>query len=204
MIGVPLESIEALGREITTAGGAGSRIAVVGATRNVGTTVTAITLARSLARRSSVVLVDLALAGPNLSVIASDPLAPGMAELIAGTASYGDVITRDRHSRVHLVTAGRETGDAQALIASPRLSVAIEALARSYDRLVIDAGALPGMPAERFAELAPHAVLIAGEVDGLATIEARENLLRAGFTSVEVLASGADQRAEAGRGQAAA
>lgn len=77
-------------------------------------------------------------------------------------------------------------------------------MARSYDRLVIDAGALPGMPAKRFAELAPHAVLIASEADGLATIEARENLLRAGFTSVEVLASGADQRPEASRAQAAA
>jgi polysaccharide biosynthesis transport protein len=203
-IGVPLESIEALGREITTAGGAGNRIAVVGAARNVGTTVTAITLARSLARRSSVILVDLALAGPNLSVIASDPLAPGMAELITGTASYGEIITRDRHSRVHLVTAGREAGDAAALIASPRLAVAIEALARSYDHLVIDAGALPDIAAERLAELAPHAVLIASEVDGLTTLEARENLLRAGFASVEVLASGADRRAEAGRAQAAA
>jgi len=202
-IGVPLESIEALGREIATADGAGRRIAVVGAARNVGTTVTAITLARSLARASNVVLVDLALAGPNLSVIASDPLAPGMAELIAGTASHGDIITRDRHSRLHLVTAGREAGDA-ALLASPRLSVAIEALARSYEHLVIDAGALPAMPAERFAELAAHAVLVASEVDGLATLEAREMLLRAGFTSVEVLESGGDRSAGAGRAQAAA
>ena len=203
-IGVPLESIEALGREIATADGAGRRIAVVGAARNVGTTVTAITLARSLARASNVVLVDLALAGPNLSVIASDPLAPGMAELIAGTASHGDIITRDRHSRLHLVTAGREAGDAPALLASPRLSVAIEALARSYDHLVIDAGALPDMPAEPFAALAAHAVLVASEVDGLATLEAREMLLRAGFTSVEVLESGGDRSAEAGRAQAAA
>ena len=203
-IGVPLESIEALGREIATAGGAGSRIAVVGAARKVGTTVTAITLARSLARTSNVVLVDLALAGPNLSVIACDPLTPGMAELIAGTVSYGNIITRDRHSRLHLVTAGREAGDAPALLASPRLSVAIEALARSYDHLVIDAGALPDMPAEPFAALAAHAVLVASEVDGLATLEAREMLLRAGFTSVEVLESGGDRSAEAGRAQAAA
>jgi uncharacterized protein involved in exopolysaccharide biosynthesis/Mrp family chromosome partitioning ATPase len=199
-IGVPLESIEALGQEI--AAHAGSRIVVVGAARNVGTTVTAITLARSLARTRSVVLVDLALAGPNLSVIAADPLAPGMADLIAGTASYGDIITRDRHSRLHLVMAGRVAGDAQALIASPRLAVAIEALARSYEHLMIDAGALPEMAAEQFATLARQAVLIASEVDDLATLEARERLLRVGFTDVEMLASGGDRR-EAGRAQAA-
>jgi Mrp family chromosome partitioning ATPase len=199
-IGVPLESIEALGQEI--AGHTGSRVVIVGAARNVGTTVTAITLARSLARTRSVVLVDLALAGPNLSVIAADPLAPGMAELIAGTASYGDIITRDRHSGLHLVMAGRVAGDPQALIAAPRLAVAIEALAQSYEHLVIDAGALPEMAAERFAALAHHAVLIASEVDDLATLEAREKLLRAGFADVEMLASGGDQRAEAGRAAA--
>ncbi len=202
-IGVPLESIEALGKEIATGASTGSRIAVVGAGRNVGTTVTAITLARSLVRRGSVVLVDLALAGPNLSVIAADPLAPGLAELIAGTASYGDIITRDRHSHVHLVMTGRAIGHPDALIASPRLAVGIEALSRSYDHLVIDAGALPAMAAERFAEFARHAVLIASEVDDLATIEARERLRRAGFTDVEVLVSGAERAGDTARRAAA-
>ena len=119
------------------------RITVVGAARNVGTTVTAITLARSLARQGRVVLVDLALGNPDLSVIATDPSAPGIADLIRGTASYGEIITRDRHSRVHLVMAGRAAADADAIIASQRLSITLEALARSYDHLVIDAGALP-------------------------------------------------------------
>jgi uncharacterized protein involved in exopolysaccharide biosynthesis/Mrp family chromosome partitioning ATPase len=204
-IGVPLESIEALGREILAAGEGGRRIAVVGAARNVGTTVTAITLARSLARRESVVLLDLAVRSPNLSVIASDPMAPGMAELVHGAASYRDIITRDRYSRLQLVMAGRVLGDSQSLIESDRLAVAIEALARSYDRLVIDAGAMPEMAAERFAQFAPHAVLVASEVDDLATIETRERLLRAGFQDVVVLASSGEmQAAEADKTQAAA
>lgn len=204
-IGVPLDAIEALGREILAAGEGGRRIAVLGAARNVGTTVTAITLARSLARRESVVLLDLAVQSPNLSVIASDPMAPGMADLVHGAASYGDVITRDRYSRLHLVMAGRTPGDSHALIESDRLAVAIEALARSYDRLVIDAGPLPEMAAERFAKFAPHAVLVASKLDDLATIEARERLLRAGFSDVVVLAStGEMQAAEAEKAQAAA
>jgi MinD-like ATPase involved in chromosome partitioning or flagellar assembly len=178
---------------------------VVGAARNAGTTVAAITLARGLARHGRVVLVDLALGNPDLAVIAADPLAPGIADLIRGSASYGEVITRDRHSRVHLVMAGRSREDADAIIASQRLSITLEALARSYDHLVIDAGALADIAAERFAEFAPRAALIAVANDDLATIEARERLLRAGFTEVSVLASApARQAVEAGRAQAAA
>ena len=45
-------------------------------------------------------LVDLALGSPNLSVIAADPDAPGIAELAQGSASFGQVITRDRFSGI--------------------------------------------------------------------------------------------------------
>jgi tyrosine-protein kinase Etk/Wzc len=204
-IGVPLETIEALEREIAAAGDDARRITVVGTARHVGTTVTAITLARGLARKGRVVLVDLALQSPDLSVIAADRAAPGIAELIRGSASYGEIITRDRHSDMHLVMAGRALAHADAIIASQRLSVTLEALARSYDYLVIDAGALPDIAAERFAEFAPRAVVIASGMDDLATIEIRERLLRTGFAGVSVLVSGpAEQAAEAGRAQAAA
>jgi uncharacterized protein involved in exopolysaccharide biosynthesis/Mrp family chromosome partitioning ATPase len=204
-VGVPLEAIEALGRDMAGAGEAARRITLVGTARQVGTTVTAITLARSLARESRVVLVDLALENPDLAVIAADRGAPGIAELIRGTASFGDIITRDRHSGVHLVLAGRVLADAEAIIASQRLSVTLEALARSYDHVVIDAGALPDMAAERFAEFAPRAVLIAGAGEDLATIEAREQLRRAGFTQISVLASGPNDRlTQAARALAAA
>jgi uncharacterized protein involved in exopolysaccharide biosynthesis/Mrp family chromosome partitioning ATPase len=204
-VGVPRETIEALVREIAAAGEAGARITVIGAARDIGTTVTAITLARSLAREGRVVLVDLALGNSELAVIATDPLAPGIAELLRGSASYGEIITRDRHSRVHLVMAGRAVADAEADIDSQRLSITLEALARSYDHMVIDAGPLAEISAERFAEFAPRAVLVASQVDDPATIEAREHLLRAGFDEVSVLASDPGERAtEAGRAQAAA
>ena len=101
--------------------------------------------------------------------------------------------------------AGRATADAEAVIASPRLAITLEALARSYDHLVIDAGALPQIDARRFAQFAPRAVLIAHQIEDTAAIEAREQLLRAGFIEVGTLASGpAVQPAQAGRAQAAA
>jgi Mrp family chromosome partitioning ATPase len=181
-------ALDRLARELSEGGEGVRRITVVGTTRNVGTTMTTIALARCLAGRSRVVLVELAVTSPNLSVIAGDPLAPGLSELVQGSATFGQIITRDRHSRAHLVLVGRVPLGAANLMESERLSVAIEALARSYDHVVIDAGAADAVPLERFAVLGPRAVLVAAELDNPATALVRERLLKAGFANVSVLA----------------
>jgi Mrp family chromosome partitioning ATPase len=131
--------------------------------------------------------VDLALGAPQLSIIASDPAAPGLAELVRGSASFGEIITRDRHSRAHLVMAGRQPVDAPAVMDSQRLSIAIEALGRSYDHLIIDAGTVAEASLERLAALAPRAVLVGAELDDPQTAAARMRLLQAGFAEVTVL-----------------
>src|SRR5215213_511372 len=64
---VPNGPIEGLAAELAIAGEAGRRISVVGARRNTGATQATITLARALAKRARVVLVDLALDAPGLS-----------------------------------------------------------------------------------------------------------------------------------------
>jgi Mrp family chromosome partitioning ATPase len=187
-IGVSPEAIDGLARELGTVGDSARRIAVLGARRHVGTTLAAISLARRLAREGRVALIDLALGSPNLSAVATEPNAPGIAELVRGTASFGQIITRDRFSRVHIITAG-QAGDAHAILASQRLSITIEALGRSYDHVVIDAGALAEISPERFAQLAPRAVLIADGLENPMTAAARERLIGAGFKGVSVLVS---------------
>jgi polysaccharide biosynthesis transport protein len=185
--GVPLEAVEALAHDLAAAGEGARRITVIGTLRNVGTTMAAITLARSLGKQARVALVDLALGSPNLSVIAADPTVPGIAELVRGSASFGQIITRDRFSSVHLIMAGREAIDPSAIMTSQRLSITLEALARSYDHVVVDAGTVGDAALDRFANLAPRAVLVAGELDDPATMLARERLLQAGFADVNVL-----------------
>jgi len=159
--------------------------------RNVGTTFAAITLARTLAKDSNVVLVDLAFGAPNLSVISTDPHAPGIAELVRGTASFGDIITRDQYSRVHLIATGNVGNDAAALAASPIVATVVEGLVRSYDHVVIDAGAASEIAVERFAPLATQAVLVTGDPANPATRAARDRMTMAGFGEVAVLAGGA-------------
>ncbi|MGH6770830.1 MAG: GumC family protein [Xanthobacteraceae bacterium] len=202
--GVPVEAVEGLARALGMAGESARRIAVVGERRNMGATLAAITLARALARQSRVVLVDLALDSPNLSVIASDPDAPGIAELVQGAVSFGQIITRDKYSRMHVITAGKAPVGGNAIMSSSRLSITLEALARSYDYVVVDAGALPDLSAERLAHLAPRAVLVANDIDGPVTEAARERLLAAGFPNVSVLANAPDgPEFDAGRRRAA-
>jgi uncharacterized protein involved in exopolysaccharide biosynthesis/Mrp family chromosome partitioning ATPase len=185
------DSVEQIARSLRQAGDAGRRVTVIGSERNAGTTFAAIMLARTLAKEASVVLVDLAFGAPNLSVISTDPKAPGIAELVRGTASFGDIITSDQHSPVHLIATGDVAGDGPALVASPMLATVIEALVRSYDHVVLDVGSAAEGEMERLAPLAPRAVLVAADPAQPTTRAARERLVHAGFANVTVLAGGA-------------
>ncbi|MFL4985633.1 MAG: GumC family protein [Xanthobacteraceae bacterium] len=166
------------------AGAAARCLTVVGAAHNLGTTSTAIALARALAREGRVVLIDLALSSPNLAAISTEPGAPGLAELVRGAASFRHIITRDRASRVHLIAAGRVPADTGSMLRSERLNIGINALARTYEHVVIDAGDLPDVALERFARFAPHAVLVAPGLSDDAVQGARDRLIAAGFNDV--------------------
>jgi tyrosine-protein kinase Etk/Wzc len=173
--------------------GAGNgRIAVLAATAALETGEAAVKLARALAKGSSrVVLVGLDPANAAIETMAGDPAAPGLAELADGSAAFGDIIGKDRLSSVHVILPGREPSQRIALLSSPRLAPGIEALARSYDYVVIDAGVAEGADLEAIGEIAPRAVLLAREPGHAAAEAARERLLAAEFDDVMVLASGA-------------
>jgi uncharacterized protein involved in exopolysaccharide biosynthesis/Mrp family chromosome partitioning ATPase len=173
----------------------GRRIGVIGVGRNVGTTHTAIRLARALAQDKDdkdsdqdarVVLVDLALKAPNLGVISSQPAAPGIANLIRAQATFGSIITRDRFSRVHLISAGEVEPEGTQLLSSPRLTMTMAALARAYRHVVVDAGAFDETEAALIARLTPRIVLVSTDLAQPETRAARDRLLASGFSDVTV------------------
>jgi hypothetical protein len=88
---------------------------------------------------------------------------------------------------LHLVAVGKIGTDGSAILVSQRLAATIDTLARAYDHVVVDAGALPEAAIERLARLAPRAVLVATNVDNPATASAREKLIAAGFVEVAML-----------------
>lgn len=192
--GAPLTG---LARTLSALGESARRITVIGAARNVGTTYTALGLTRALAANSRVVLVDLALAAPNISIMSTNPGAPGIAELVQGAASFAEVITRDRFSRAHLVATGKVGPDVLAILASPRLAATLEALARSYEHVVVDAGEIADAAVDTFARLAPRAVLVATDPKHPETTAARKRLIGAGFTDVTVFVGSPDSASAA-------
>jgi uncharacterized protein involved in exopolysaccharide biosynthesis/Mrp family chromosome partitioning ATPase len=197
-------TVDSVTADIQRAGEGGRRVALVGAARNVGTTLTTIALARALARNARVVIVDLAFASPNLDVISNDPAAPGIAELVRGAASFGDIITRDQSSRAHVVAAGRIEGDAQAVVSSHMFMAALDALAQSYEYLVVDAGAASEAAMASIARVVPRAILVAGDTAEAASAAVRDQLRTAGFHDIAVLTGPPPAFEQAAAGSAAA
>ena len=180
------------------------RVAVIGARPGVDTTPIAVLLARTLAGKGKVVLLDLTSGGPGLSALGADPSVPGISELVAGSASFGEIIARDRHSGTHFIAAGQPSADVASMVQSPRLIITVEALARSYDHVVINAGTLPDMPLEAIAALAPQAVLVADAPDDPISAAAQEHLLAAGFSAVNMLQGWSSPNADGSAARAAA
>ena len=175
-----------LARALADAGAAARKVSILGTAGDDGTTLTALTLARLMARQAKVVVVDLVAASPALAAASADPLAPGLAELMQGEASFAQIITKDRLSRAHLVSAGRPGFD-RAQLQSPRLTLAIDALLRVYDHVLLDAGTASDLPAELLTSQA-RAIVVP---DASMTPEARklmcDQLTAVGFADVTML-----------------
>ena len=187
--------VEQIAGQLRRAGEAGRKVSVIGIAREAGTTYAAISLARALAESASVVLVDLAFGAPNLSVISTDPQAPGIAELLHGAATFSDVITSDQYSQVHLIATGNAGADGPALLGTAELAGVIEALARSYDFLVIDGGAATETPVEYLAGLSTQAVVVTGNASGADVNAIRSRLAAAGMDGVSVTGGSAQAAA---------
>ena len=166
--------------------GTARKLTVLGTAPGESVTLTALTLARAMARQAKVVVVDLSGALPTIASTSVDPSAPGLAELMLGQASFGQIITKDRSSRVHLVSAGRPGFD-RAQLLSPRLTLTIDALLRVYDHVLLDVGAGSDLPAELLTSQA-HAVVVP---DPLMAREARaamcDQFRAVGFADVTTL-----------------
>jgi succinoglycan biosynthesis transport protein ExoP len=189
-LGVPLGAVRDVAKRLRDNVGAGSGIAVFGATADVPTTLPALTLARALATDKRVVLIELARRSRVLEAISAWPNMPGLTDVIRGTTSFGHVIGKDKLSRLHIIHHGR-TGLPQAtLVKSPQFRVMMEALARAYTHVIIDAGHL-GVDCFHLAALAPRCVLIAPDDAERETAAACQMLTGAGFVDVTVMGSAA-------------
>lgn len=178
--------IEHLADDLRSAGEAARKITILGTASSESITLTVLTLARRMARDSRIVVVELSASSPVMSEVAIDPGAPGLAELMQGETSFSQIITKDRLSRVHLVSAGRPGFD-RALLQSPRLTLAIDALGRVYDHVLLDAAAASDLPAELLTEQSRAVVVPDASMSADARTQMCEQLRALGFSEVTML-----------------
>jgi Mrp family chromosome partitioning ATPase len=194
---VPISSFDDVTDTLRYDGGADRCIAVFGAAQGMDSSWTALKIARALAANSRVVLVGLGSSDSAIRATSHEPSASGLAELAAKTASFRDIITKDRQSSLHLISSGQLPTDRGEILVAPNMATNFEALARGYDRVVIAAGAIFGPDLEAISAIAPHAIMVAGTLTDAGTAAARERLLGAGFADVTVLGGpSADNAAE--------
>lgn len=181
--------VEQLANELRAAGAAARKVAILGTASGESITLTALTLARLMARQAKVALValvDLSASSRAVSEASVDPTAPGLAELMLGEASFSQIITRDRLSRVQLVNSGRAGSD-HALLQSPRLSLAIDALLRVYDHVLLDVGTGSELSAEMLTSQARAVFVPDPSMSADARVVMCDQLKAVGFSDVRML-----------------
>ena len=108
---------------------------------DVQSVTTALPLGRALVRRGTTVLVDLTGRNPDAEQAIGRFRAPGLGDMLAGSASFADIIHRDRQSRLHVIPYGGVPGQ-DVDVASPDFAEIIDALGQTYDFVLVDAGPL--------------------------------------------------------------
>ncbi|MBR1085930.1 lipopolysaccharide biosynthesis protein [Bradyrhizobium manausense] len=181
-----LAEIGRLAESLRAAGAKAKKITVLGTASGEAITLSTLTLARHLARDARVVVIDLAASSPTIAAVSVDASAPGLAELMQGQASFAQVITRDKLSRLHLVMAGRPGFD-HSLLQSPRVTLAVDALLRAYDYVLLDAGTASDLPADLLTTNARAVVVPDVSMDTDARTLMCEQLKAVGFSDVTML-----------------
>src|SRR5262249_27896677 len=156
----PLGNVDDVAKRLRANVALGRGVAMFAATAGTPTTAPALALARTLAGEAKVVLVGLVPDAVARDALGGGPNATGLADVVRGAASFGQAILRDKGSRVHLVAFGRPDVTIDAILNSRRFLTMIEALAKAYDQVIIDAGDF-GSGTLRLAAVAPRGIVIA-------------------------------------------
>jgi Mrp family chromosome partitioning ATPase len=162
-------------------------IMVVGADAQVDAGGVALSLARFLSDAGrKVIIVDMAGRSDSLRESVAGGAQAGLAELIAGEASFADAIHRDRASPAHIVPAG--TLDRLAEASPPRFEVVLEALGLTYDFVLLLTNPAESQDRLRITQRCGAAILVSSEgANDPATVAAHNRLTAEGIEDVIVL-----------------
>jgi Mrp family chromosome partitioning ATPase len=136
-----LKSLDAVLNHVLAAGkgGAPRALLVAGATAKLDATTEAIAIARALAKRERVVLVDLTRGPASISGALGLPRTPGLTDLVAGRAGFEDVVRIDDDSALQVISAGNPKLSGANDDENERFARLFEALTQTYDSVVLHA-----------------------------------------------------------------
>lgn len=119
---------------------AGCRSLLTGETTSCDAADMALDLTRNLAKLGAqVVLIDWDLDGAALAAKFGGQAGPGLHELLAGEASFEDVIQRLADTEAHVVTGGTYVLNTSTEIDPDRANLVLDALDEAYDHIVVTA-----------------------------------------------------------------
>jgi polysaccharide biosynthesis transport protein len=182
----PLGSVDDVAQKLRANVGLGRGAIVIAATPGMPTSAPALSLARALASDAKVVLVGLVPGAAAVEAMELPADTAGIAEVVRGAASFGQVIRRDRASRAHLVAFGWPELGIDTVLNSRRFQTMIGALAKAYDHVLIDAGDLSS-GSLRLEAIAPRGVVVAAQEAQEDAASACRMLSVAGFADVTVM-----------------
>jgi capsular exopolysaccharide synthesis family protein len=132
-------------------------VLVTSCTPREGKSTSSIGLARSYAAmRDRVLLIDGDLRRPSLAAMLGARIGPGMADVLAGTATIEGVVQKLDDQRFDLIIAGQSDQDPVGLLSSDAVAATLAALGELYDVIIID-----GPPVLGIAD----AILLAGHAE---------------------------------------
>lgn len=134
-----VSSMGVLARRISgRASSGGYRTLVAGETELLGVASHATELAKALTEIGhSVILIDWAPEGEGIAEAAGLGTSAGIADLLAGTATFEEVVKRLPASEAHFIASGRFDAGLDSTLDPDRLNLVLDALDEAYDEIVI-------------------------------------------------------------------
>ncbi|WP_439134701.1 GumC family protein [Pseudomaricurvus sp.] len=112
---------------------------VTSSVSNEGKSTVALNLAEAIGQMERVLLIDADMRRPTMAVTLGLPRsAPGLSNLVAGTAELQECIHRLGESSVDVIASGMVPGNPLELLSSTRFARVLETLSEKYDRIIID------------------------------------------------------------------
>lgn len=114
-------------------------IAVTSTVPGEGKTSTSLSLAYSMGQMERVLLIDADMRRPSIGKLFEfGPKAPGLSNLVAGTASLEECVHTLENESIDVISAGIIPPNPLELLSSARFVKVLEVLEKRYDRIIID------------------------------------------------------------------